>query len=48
VGYDGPTQYVADHGIDRPTFHGRAPLQTMVEILIYPRDQLTHDATIAD
>jgi hypothetical protein len=47
VGDDGFTQYVADHGIDRPTFDSRTPLQAMMEIVIDPRYQLTHDVMIA-
>jgi len=42
VSYDGPTQYVADHRIHRPAFDGGATLQTVMEIVVDPGDQLTH------
>jgi hypothetical protein len=42
VRYNGPTQYVADHCIQRPALDGGATLQAVMEIVVDPRDQLTH------
>jgi len=47
VRYNGPTQYVAHHRIHRPALDDGATLQTLMEIVVDPRDQLPHPAMIA-
>jgi len=46
VRYNGPTQDVADHRIHRPALDGGATLQTVMEIVVDPGDQLTHAPTM--